>query len=96
MSHSPPGANLLHADIRLTMTAQQLNGSQRVLLDGVITDDECRELQRLSNVSQPRFTQTSAKRTSVMEWIWLYSGAKCIKSLKLLLLGYQRKCFRTQ
>lgn len=51
VSHSPPGANLLHGDIRLTMTAQQLNGSQRVLLDGVITDDECRELQRLSNVS---------------------------------------------
>lgn len=38
-------------DIKVTMMSKQLNGSQRVLLDGVITDDECRELQRLSNVS---------------------------------------------
>uniref|UniRef100_A0A8C5DXE2 procollagen-proline 3-dioxygenase n=1 Tax=Gouania willdenowi TaxID=441366 RepID=A0A8C5DXE2_GOUWI len=29
----------------------QLNGSQRVLLDGVINDDQCRELQRLSNAA---------------------------------------------
>lgn len=34
------------------MTSQQLNGSQRVLLDGLITDDECKELQLLSNVSR--------------------------------------------
>lgn len=89
MSHSPSGASLLHDDIRLTMTAQQLNGSQRVLLDAVITDDECRELQQLSNVSRPRLPHTSAKRTSVTELIWWHSRAKCITSLKLLLLGYQ-------
>lgn len=41
----------MYDDIKVTMTSQQLNGSERVLLDGVITDDECRELQRLSNVS---------------------------------------------
>ncbi|XP_067444489.1 prolyl 3-hydroxylase 1 [Thunnus thynnus] len=38
-------------DIKVTMTSAQLNGSQRVLLDGVITDDDCRELQRLSNTA---------------------------------------------
>ncbi|XP_070701611.1 prolyl 3-hydroxylase 1 [Pempheris klunzingeri] len=42
---------LLYDDIKVTMTSKQLNGSQRVLLDGVITDDECRELQRLSNAA---------------------------------------------
>uniref|UniRef100_A0AAQ5Z8G1 procollagen-proline 3-dioxygenase n=1 Tax=Amphiprion ocellaris TaxID=80972 RepID=A0AAQ5Z8G1_AMPOC len=36
---------------QVTMTSKQLNGSQRVLLDGVITDDECRELQRLANAA---------------------------------------------
>lgn len=41
----------MYDDIKVTMTSQQLNGSERVLLDGVISDDECRELQRLSNVS---------------------------------------------
>uniref|UniRef100_A0A8C2HI70 Prolyl 3-hydroxylase 1 n=1 Tax=Cyprinus carpio TaxID=7962 RepID=A0A8C2HI70_CYPCA len=30
-------------------TASALNGSQRVVLDGVITSDECQELHRLSN-----------------------------------------------
>ncbi|XP_031731817.1 prolyl 3-hydroxylase 1 isoform X2 [Anarrhichthys ocellatus] len=46
------GGALLHDDIKVTMTANQLNGSQRVLLDGVISEDECRELQRLSNLGQ--------------------------------------------
>ncbi|TNM88330.1 hypothetical protein fugu_004584, partial [Takifugu bimaculatus] len=38
-------------DIRVSMTEKQLNGSQRVLLDKVISEDECRELQRLSNAA---------------------------------------------
>ncbi|TNM88310.1 hypothetical protein fugu_004564 [Takifugu bimaculatus] len=38
-------------DIRVSMTDKQLNGSQRVLLDKVISEDECRELQRLSNAA---------------------------------------------
>ncbi|KAL7837766.1 hypothetical protein SRHO_G00274770 [Serrasalmus rhombeus] len=38
-------------DVTVTMTSAALNGSQRVLLDGVITDDECRELLRLSSAA---------------------------------------------
>uniref|UniRef100_A0A673A4P0 procollagen-proline 3-dioxygenase n=1 Tax=Sphaeramia orbicularis TaxID=375764 RepID=A0A673A4P0_9TELE len=45
------GGSLLYDDIRVTMTSKQLNGSKRVLLDGVISDDECRELHRLSNAA---------------------------------------------
>lgn len=45
------GGALLYNDINVTMTSTQLNGSQRVLLDDVISEDECRELHRLSNVS---------------------------------------------
>lgn len=33
------------------MNSKVLNGSQRVVMDGVISDDECQELQRLTNVS---------------------------------------------
>lgn len=33
------------------MTEERLNGSGRVLLDKVMSSDECRQLQRLSNVS---------------------------------------------
>lgn len=42
---------MLYDNIKITMTSKQLNGSERVLLDGVVTDDECRELQRLSNAA---------------------------------------------
>lgn len=42
---------LVFDGIRVSMTANALNGSQRVVMDDVITDDECRELHRLSNVS---------------------------------------------
>ncbi|XP_040890961.1 prolyl 3-hydroxylase 1 [Toxotes jaculatrix] len=45
------GDALLYDNIKITMTSNQLNGSQRVLLDGVISDDECRELHRLSNAA---------------------------------------------
>lgn len=38
-------------DITVSMTSNALNGSERVVLDGVVTDDECRELHRLSNAS---------------------------------------------
>uniref|UniRef100_A0A8C2FTN1 Prolyl 3-hydroxylase 1 n=1 Tax=Cyprinus carpio TaxID=7962 RepID=A0A8C2FTN1_CYPCA len=34
-----------------TLTASALNGSQRVVLDGVITSDECQELHRLSSAA---------------------------------------------
>ncbi|GAA6225403.1 prolyl 3-hydroxylase 1 [Lates japonicus] len=45
------GGALLYDNIKVTMTSKQLNGTQRVLLDGVISDDECRELHRLSNAA---------------------------------------------
>ncbi|XP_029287600.1 prolyl 3-hydroxylase 1 [Cottoperca gobio] len=45
------GGALLYDDIKVTMTSMQLNGSQRVVLDGVISDDECRELHHLSNAA---------------------------------------------
>lgn len=45
------GGTLVYDDIKVTMTAKQLNGSQRVLLDDVLSEDECRELQRLSNAA---------------------------------------------
>ncbi|XP_020338978.2 prolyl 3-hydroxylase 1 isoform X2 [Oncorhynchus kisutch] len=45
------GGPLLFDDIKITMSSKQLNGSQRVLLDGFISNDECRELTRLSNAA---------------------------------------------
>ncbi|XP_072571869.1 prolyl 3-hydroxylase 1 isoform X1 [Paramormyrops kingsleyae] len=45
------GGSVLFDDIVVAMTSRSLNGSQRVVLDGVITDDECWELHRLSNTA---------------------------------------------
>ncbi|XP_075410928.1 prolyl 3-hydroxylase 1 [Tenrec ecaudatus] len=45
------GGSLLYEGIRLTMNSKLLNGSQRVVMDGVISDDECRELQKLTNAA---------------------------------------------
>ncbi|XP_056130404.1 prolyl 3-hydroxylase 1 [Lampris incognitus] len=47
----PESGPLLYDDIKITMMSKQLNGSNRVLLDGVISDDECRELYHLSNAA---------------------------------------------
>lgn len=43
---------MLYEGISLTMNSRVLNGSQRVVMDGVISDAECQELQRLTNVSE--------------------------------------------
>ncbi|XP_039094609.1 prolyl 3-hydroxylase 1 [Hyaena hyaena] len=45
------GGPLLYEGISLTMNSKVLNGSQRVVMDGVISDAECQELQRLTNAA---------------------------------------------
>ncbi|XP_038413550.1 prolyl 3-hydroxylase 1 isoform X1, partial [Canis lupus familiaris] len=45
------GGPLLYEGINLTMNSRVLNGSQRVVMDGVISPEECRELQRLTNAA---------------------------------------------
>lgn len=35
----------------VTMNSKALNGSQRVVVDGVLSAEECQELLRLTNVS---------------------------------------------
>uniref|UniRef100_A0A8B9J5R7 procollagen-proline 3-dioxygenase n=1 Tax=Astyanax mexicanus TaxID=7994 RepID=A0A8B9J5R7_ASTMX len=66
----------------ITMTSAALNGSQRVVLDGVVTDDECRELHRLSNVAAQSGDayrgQTNPHSPSEM-----FQGITVLKTLKL-------------
>ncbi|KAJ7999076.1 hypothetical protein DPEC_G00211660 [Dallia pectoralis] len=45
------GGPLLFDNIRITLTSKQMNGSQRVLLDEFMSEDECRELTSLSNAA---------------------------------------------
>ncbi|XP_068096660.1 prolyl 3-hydroxylase 1 isoform X2 [Hyperolius riggenbachi] len=46
------GGPVLFDEVSVVMNSQTLNGSQRVVTDGVISDDECRELLRLTNLGQ--------------------------------------------
>uniref|UniRef100_UPI00398EB076 prolyl 3-hydroxylase 1 n=1 Tax=Pristiophorus japonicus TaxID=55135 RepID=UPI00398EB076 len=45
------GGPVLYDEVQAVMNAKLLNGTQRVVLDGVITDKECEELRYLSNAA---------------------------------------------
>lgn len=45
------GGPLLYSDVKFVYNSQQLNGTQRVLLDNVISEEQCRELHRVASVS---------------------------------------------
>ncbi|XP_020370500.2 prolyl 3-hydroxylase 1 [Rhincodon typus] len=45
------GGPLLYNEVKVSMNAKVLNGTQRVVLDGVITEEECEELRYLSNAA---------------------------------------------
>ncbi|KAJ3600248.1 hypothetical protein NHX12_031234 [Muraenolepis orangiensis] len=53
-AEKPPGGPMLYDNMQISMTAEQLNGSGRVLLDGALSPEECGELQRLSNAAAQR------------------------------------------
>lgn len=48
----PSGGPLLYSDVKFVYNSQQLNGTQRVLLDNVISEEQCRELHRVASVSR--------------------------------------------
>lgn len=65
-----------HGELKVSLTEEQLNGSQRVLLDQVISAEECRQLQRLSNVSpSPPSSQLPAPPAASMMQLLLFSGS---------------------
>ncbi|XP_073512915.1 prolyl 3-hydroxylase 1 [Phyllobates terribilis] len=45
------GGPVLFDEVSVVMTSKTLNGSQRVVTDGVISEDQCRELLRLTNAA---------------------------------------------
>ncbi|XP_044133543.1 prolyl 3-hydroxylase 1 [Bufo gargarizans] len=45
------GGPVLFDEVSVVMNSQTLNGSQRVVTDGIISEDECRELLRLTNAA---------------------------------------------
>ncbi|XP_048362955.1 prolyl 3-hydroxylase 2 [Sphaerodactylus townsendi] len=43
------GGPLLYSNVKFVYNSEQLNGTQRVLLDNVISEKECRELHQIAN-----------------------------------------------
>ncbi|XP_071350885.1 prolyl 3-hydroxylase 1 [Trachinotus anak] len=76
------GGTLLYDNIKVTMTSKQMNGSQRVLLDGVISDDECRELRHLSNAAALKGDGYRG-RTSPHSPSEMFQGVTVLKAVKL-------------
>ncbi|XP_047440217.1 prolyl 3-hydroxylase 1 [Mugil cephalus] len=76
------GGALLYDNIQVTMMSKQLNGTQRVLLDGVISDDECRELHRLSNAAAQKGDGYRG-RPSPHSPNEMFQGVTVLKAVKL-------------
>lgn len=46
------GGPLLYDEVKLVHNSEYLNGTQRVQLDNVISEEECQELQGVASVSE--------------------------------------------
>ncbi|XP_034023272.1 LOW QUALITY PROTEIN: prolyl 3-hydroxylase 1 [Thalassophryne amazonica] len=75
-------STLLYDNVKVTMTSKQLNGSQRVLLDGVISESECQELHQLSNAAA-RTGDGYRGRPSPHSPSEIFQGVTVLKTVKL-------------
>ncbi|XP_053546543.1 prolyl 3-hydroxylase 1 [Bombina bombina] len=76
------GGSVLFDEISVVMNSNTLNGSRRVVTDGVITEDECRELLRLTYAAASTgdgYRGTTSPHTPNEK----FSGVTVYKALKL-------------
>ncbi|KAM5141177.1 prolyl 3-hydroxylase 1 [Mantella aurantiaca] len=76
------GGPVLFDEVSVVMNSKTLNGSQRVVTDGVISEDECRELLRLTNAAASGgdgYRGTTSPHTPNEK----FSGVTVYKALKL-------------
>uniref|UniRef100_A0A8D0GYU2 Prolyl 3-hydroxylase 2 n=1 Tax=Sphenodon punctatus TaxID=8508 RepID=A0A8D0GYU2_SPHPU len=78
------GGPLLYNDVKFVYNSEQLNGTQRVLLDNVISEEECRELHRVANVSVGKREGDACRgKTSPHTPNEKFEGATVLKALKV-------------
>lgn len=75
-------SSVLYDNIKVAMTSTTMNGSERVLLDGVATEDECRELHRLSNAAA-KIGDGYRGKPSPHSPSEMFQGVTVLKALKL-------------
>uniref|UniRef100_A0A8C5U6U6 procollagen-proline 3-dioxygenase n=1 Tax=Malurus cyaneus samueli TaxID=2593467 RepID=A0A8C5U6U6_9PASS len=76
------GGPLVYKGASITMNSRALNGSQRVVVDGVLSTEECRELQRLTNAAASAGDGYRGK-TSPHTPSETFYGVTVLKALKL-------------
>ncbi|XP_066420141.1 prolyl 3-hydroxylase 1 isoform X2 [Molothrus aeneus] len=76
------GGPLVYEGASVTMNSKALNGSQRVVVDGVLSAEECRELQRLTNAAASAGDGYRGK-TSPHTPSETFYGVTVLKALKL-------------
>ncbi|NXO01979.1 P3H1 hydroxylase, partial [Rhinopomastus cyanomelas] len=76
------GGPLGYKGASVTMNSKALNGSQRVVVDGVLSAEECQELQRLSNAAASAGDGYRGK-TSPHTPSETFHGVTVLKALKL-------------
>uniref|UniRef100_A0A6J0UUQ0 procollagen-proline 3-dioxygenase n=1 Tax=Pogona vitticeps TaxID=103695 RepID=A0A6J0UUQ0_9SAUR len=76
------GGPLLYDGLSVTMNSKLLNGSQRVVVDGLLSEEECRALQRLTNAAATAGDGYRGK-TSPHTPSETFYGVTVYKSLKL-------------
>ncbi|XP_030319580.1 prolyl 3-hydroxylase 1 [Calypte anna] len=76
------GGPLVYEGASVTMNSKALNGSQRVVVDGVLSSEECQELQKLSNAAASAGDGYRGK-TSPHTPSETFHGVTVLKALKL-------------
>ncbi|XP_014802411.1 PREDICTED: prolyl 3-hydroxylase 1 isoform X2 [Calidris pugnax] len=76
------GGPLVYEGASVTMNSKALNGSQRVVVDGVLSAEECRDLQRLTNAAASAGDGYRGK-TSPHTPSETFYGVTVLKALKL-------------
>ncbi|KAM4758672.1 prolyl 3-hydroxylase 1 isoform 2-T2 [Cyanocitta cristata] len=76
------GGPLVYEGASVTMNSKALNGSQRVVVDGLLSAEECRELQRLTNAAASAGDGYRGK-TSPHTPSETFYGVTVLKALKL-------------
>ncbi|XP_062363614.1 prolyl 3-hydroxylase 1 [Cinclus cinclus] len=80
------GGSLVYEGASVTMNSKALNGSQRVVVDGVLSAEECQELQRLTNAAASAGDGYRGK-TSPHTPSETFYGVTVLKALKLGQVG---------
>lgn len=66
------GGPLLYENVTFVYNSEQLNGTQRVLLDNVLSEEQCRELHSVASVRTASLMLSWPGLSLGVLWSWAY------------------------